>query len=123
MSEPESDCCRPLRTVDDLSSVGFDPQSVDTNSSKEQLRVESHCLKLFDYFYRHGGGSGRRPLLNRQDTVDFLVKGLLRGISSGYQCLDASRPWLVYWILQGLRICGHKLERGEREKIWKFVAR
>ena len=56
-----------------------------------QLRVESHCLKLFDYFYRRGGKEERRPLLNRQDTVDFLVKGLLRGISSGYQCLDASR--------------------------------
>ena len=61
--------------------------------------MESHCLKLLGHFYRHGGhvaaaagGEDRlRPLLNREDTVDFLVKGLLRGISSGYQCLDASR--------------------------------
>ena len=68
-----------------------------------QIRVESHCLKLLDYFYNrnrsHRGSSssaatsekGGQPLLNREDTVDFLVRGLLRGISSGYQCLDASR--------------------------------
>ena len=36
---------------------------------------------------------------------------------------NSFRPWLVYWILQGLRMCGHKLEKGDREKIWKFVAR
>ena len=67
--------------------------------------MESHCLKLLDYFYTrrsHRGSSsfdtssekGRQPLLNREDTVDFLVRGLLRGISSGYQCLDASR-WVA----------------------------
>ena len=76
-------------------------------ASYPQIRVESHCLKLLDYFYTrrsHRGSSSadtaegrkRQPLLNREDTVDFLVRGLLRGISSGYQCLDASR-W-VAWV-------------------------
>ena len=31
----------------------------------------------------------------------YLRKGL-RGLSGGYVALDASRPWLVYWILHSL---------------------
>ena len=79
--------------------------------------MESHCLKLLDYFYNrrsHRGsssadttseGSKRQPLLNREDTVDFLVRGLLRGISSGYQCLDASR-WVAWVGVQSEEVKG-----------------
>ncbi len=60
--------------------------------------------------------------LNREKTLPFLVRKeicchifwkymdsffQLRGLqqlSPGYACLDASRPWLVYWILHSLEL-------------------
>ena len=68
----------------------------------DQIRVEKNCLSMYNYF--HNGPSAAAaaaakkkqesssgPSLNREDSVRFLVKGLLKGISEGYQCLDASR--------------------------------
>ena len=37
--------------------------------------------------------------------MGFLRKGL-KDLSEGYECLDASRPWLVYWILHSLELLG-----------------
>ena len=33
----------------------------------------------------------------------FQLRGLQQ-LSPGYACLDASRPWLVYWILHSLEL-------------------
>lgn len=33
------------------------------------------------------------------------MKGLFH-LSGGYQTLDASRPWIVYWILHALELLG-----------------
>ena len=45
--------CRPLRTVEDQSRVGFDAQSVDTNTSKEQVQYIDELLMLTWYLYIH----------------------------------------------------------------------
>lgn len=42
--------------------------------------------------------------LNRQMHVDFCRNGLIKSLSSGYVCLDASRPWLCYWMLHSLQL-------------------
>ncbi|CAB4056324.1 FNTB [Lepeophtheirus salmonis] len=43
------------------------------------------------------------PELDRESIRNFLLKGL-RSLSSGYQNLDASRPWLMYWIVHSLEL-------------------
>lgn len=46
------------------------------------------------------------PALQREKHVSFL-KQALGDYPGGFALLDASRPWLVYWSLQGLNALGH----------------
>lgn len=45
-----------------------------------------------------GSGSGSSDLLARRQHLAYLERGIER-LSSNYTCLDASKPWLCYWIL------------------------
>jgi protein farnesyltransferase subunit beta len=59
----------------------------------------------------------RRPRLMRERHVAYLMKGL-GGLGSSYVALDASRPWLCYWILHGMDL----LDALPEEKIDDCVA-
>lgn len=41
--------------------------------------------------------------LYRNKHVNFCLEGL-ESLGQGYSCLDASRPWLCYWIIHSLAI-------------------
>uniref|UniRef100_H3HAT3 Protein farnesyltransferase subunit beta n=1 Tax=Phytophthora ramorum TaxID=164328 RepID=H3HAT3_PHYRM len=43
------------------------------------------------------------PLLMRENHIAYLKRGLTR-LSSGFVALDASRPWIIYWILHALEL-------------------
>ena len=59
----------------------------------------------------------RRPRLMRERHVAYLMKGL-GGLGGSYVALDASRPWLCYWILHGMDL----LDALPEEKIDAGVA-
>ena len=42
--------------------------------------------------------------LLRDKHVKYLVRGLTQPLQQSFQCLDASRPWLTYWICHSLAI-------------------
>ena len=44
-------------------------------------------------------------------------------LSQGYECLDASRPWLVYWLLHSLELLGEELSEEEKAEIVGFLER
>jgi protein farnesyltransferase subunit beta len=45
-------------------------------------------------------------------------------LSEGYICLDASRPWLVYWIIHSLELLDEFIDDDvERKAIIQFLAR
>ena len=46
-----------------------------------------------------------RPRLMREKHIQYLRKGLA-GLSGGFVSLDASRPWLIYWIVHALDLLG-----------------
>ena len=50
-------------------------------------------------------------------------KTLFRELSEGYECLDASRPWLVYWILHSLELLGEPITPKEKSEFSSFLAR
>ena len=52
----------------------------------------------------------RLTTLNRTLHVAYLRAGL-KGLPQSHQSLDASRPWLCYWVLHGLRLLGKPLEQ------------
>ncbi|EDQ86216.1 uncharacterized protein MONBRDRAFT_33884 [Monosiga brevicollis MX1] len=54
-------------------------------------------------------------MLDRRRHIGFLRSGLGQ-LGSGYQCLDASRPWIIYWCLHGLSLLGYEPNESERTR-------
>ncbi|XP_040576755.1 protein farnesyltransferase subunit beta [Lepeophtheirus salmonis] len=87
--------------VDDL--VEF--PHINTRTTLEQEGVELYCRQIYAKYEQNGKNSTpeKLPELDRESIRNFLLKGL-RSLSSGYQNLDASRPWLMYWIVHSLEL-------------------
>jgi protein farnesyltransferase subunit beta len=48
----------------------------------------------------------------------------LESLSEGYCCLDASRPWLVYWIVHSLELLGEDIDdEKQKSAIVQFLAK
>lgn len=47
---------------------------------------------------RYMDNNKKLPTIHRMQHIKYLESSL-RTLSSGYECLDSSRPWLIYWIL------------------------
>lgn len=105
-----------------LVSERFQEQGVHTATSVEQRNIEELCLRLYEKAERRSDEVEDLPVLNRTKTIAFLRKGL-KSLSEGYQSLDASRPWLLYWILHSLELLGERVSCQEEETIVKFLAR
>jgi protein farnesyltransferase subunit beta len=63
--------------------------------------------KCFDRFEQLSALDPSLPFFYRKEHIRFLER-CLRFLSTGYECLDASRPWLVYWILQSAHCLNFK---------------
>jgi hypothetical protein len=95
--------------------MAFQDDGVSTETSVSQEDVEQDCLRLL-FAEPQGEGPLRElgrnaPVTNRKRAVVFvrdqhvayLRKGL-ESLSGAFVSLDASRPWLVYWILHSLSL-------------------
>lgn len=85
-----------------------------------QRAVESSCLRLYELYHK-GGSKKISATLRREQTVNFLLRGL-KNLSEGYECLDASRPWLVYWILHSLELLNVAIEGQQKSNIIQFLS-
>uniref|UniRef100_A0A8C0P5C4 Protein farnesyltransferase subunit beta n=1 Tax=Canis lupus familiaris TaxID=9615 RepID=A0A8C0P5C4_CANLF len=75
--------------------------SVETVTSVEQAKVEEKIQDVFSsYKFNH---LVPRLILQREKHFHYLKRGL-RQLTDAYECLDASRPWLCYWILHSLEL-------------------
>lgn len=118
------------RDISKVEASSASDEKEPTASSVEQRAVEKNCLKMYEQFakFHHSHGSETtvdptQPVLHREKTVNFLRKGLT-SLSEGYECLDASRPWLVYWIVHSLELLDEFVEDGtEKKAIIEFLAR
>ncbi|CAM9224600.1 unnamed protein product [Phaeothamnion confervicola] len=92
--------------------------NLSTRTSAEQHECERLCsLSLLplepDLSREEAEDFRRRGILNeageilllRERHVAFLLRGL-ESLGSGYVSLDASRPWITYWILHSLDLLG-----------------
>ncbi|XP_055879773.1 protein farnesyltransferase subunit beta-like [Biomphalaria glabrata] len=91
-------CLSPL-----FQSLLFKDDDCPTNTSIEQKAVEESVLKCYRTFRSSLDIYPDMPFLDREMHTDFLTKGL-QTLSSSYECLDSSRPWLCYWILHSLEL-------------------
>lgn len=62
------------------------------------------------------------PLLERNNHKEFLLKGL-KNLSKSYECLDASRPWLCYWILHSLDLLDYRVSEEQALGIAEFLGK
>lgn len=87
---------------------------LQTKTSRVQDRTVQDCLpllaaihdpsrNLFD-FNAHG-----LPRLEREKHVEYL-HNCLRELPAGFVVHDASRPWILYWVLAGLCLLGEDVQ-------------
>lgn len=60
--------------------------------------------------------------INREAHIAFLRNALFVPLSEDFISLDASRPWLSYWILHALDLLGEGLEEEEKDITIKTIA-
>ncbi|XP_038641021.1 protein farnesyltransferase subunit beta isoform X1 [Scyliorhinus canicula] len=94
--------------------------NVSTVTAVEQKTVEQNVEEAYDAF--RIDRSMLQPVLQREKHFQYLKKGL-RHLSESYSCLDASRPWLCYWILHSLELLGEPIDDRMASDICQFLTR
>lgn len=109
----------------------FDP--APTVSSRVQMECEDSCRTLYQAFLQllqpgfddemvarmqqTGWISEKREIrLMREKHVRYLLAGL-ESLPGGYASLDASRPWICYWIVHSLSLLGVSLADPEHAEL------
>uniref|UniRef100_UPI00398E895D protein farnesyltransferase subunit beta n=1 Tax=Pristiophorus japonicus TaxID=55135 RepID=UPI00398E895D len=111
----------PLRCFrDNHFEEKFHDEDVVTVTSVEQKTVELNVEEAYDAF--RNDRNMLQPVLQREKHFQYLKKGL-RHLSESYSCLDASRPWLCYWILHSLELLGEPLDECTASNICQFLTR
>lgn len=102
----------------------FIDDGIISDTSEQQIAVEDSVAEIYKQFRQHSNGDARDnvPLLNRQAHASFLKKGLTV-LSDGYECLDASRPWICYWILHSLDLLSESISPTLSSNIVQFLVK
>mmetsp|Transcript_5463 Transcript_5463/g.14762 ORF Transcript_5463/g.14762 Transcript_5463/m.14762 type:complete len:536 (+) Transcript_5463:112-1719(+) len=79
-----------------------------TQTSKEQTALEKKIAGLYQELDPHAEDIIEALRLMRTVHVQYLHRGLGE-LPSAFACLDASRPWIVYWIVHSLSLLGASL--------------
>uniref|UniRef100_A0A9L0SUU3 Protein farnesyltransferase subunit beta n=1 Tax=Equus caballus TaxID=9796 RepID=A0A9L0SUU3_HORSE len=92
--------------------------SVETVTSIEQAKVEEKIQEVFSsYKFNH---LVPRLILQREKHFHYLKRGL-RQLTDAYECLDASRPWLCYWILHSLELLDEPIPQMVATDVCQFL--
>lgn len=84
------------------------------------MKVETIIEKCFDRFEQLSSMDPTLPYFYRKEHIRYLER-CLRYLSTGYECLDASRPWLVYWIMQSAHLLNFKFSDEILEDVIHFL--
>ncbi|KAL7006252.1 CAAX farnesyltransferase (FTase) subunit beta [Cystobasidiomycetes sp. EMM_F5] len=102
--------------------VPLPTDGVETETTEEQSQTEAVIRELLAlYIPQPGKPASSVPLrtdelaLNRKAHIRWL-KGILSPLPAPYTSLDASRPWLVYWVAHSLALLGTRLDAETRKK-------
>jgi prenyltransferase beta subunit len=77
--------------------------------------------KCFDRFEQLSSMDPTLPYFYRKEHIRFLERSL-RFLSTGYECLDSSRPWLCYWILQSAHLLNFKFSSEILADVVQFLS-
>ncbi|XP_055587593.1 protein farnesyltransferase subunit beta [Uranotaenia lowii] len=95
-------------------------ESRKTYTSIEQIKTEAAIERFYDRYEQLAAVDPLLPRLMRTEHACYLESSLER-LSSGYECLDSSRPWLVYWILNAASVLGIKFTDSLLNRVVDFL--
>lgn len=84
--------------------------------------MENSIDVIYSRFEQLAASESSLPVLNRQQHT-FYIETNLRRLSSAFECLDASRPWMVYWLLNAASLMNLQLEPSLYHDIVDFLRR
>lgn len=84
------------------------------------MSLENLVAKCFDRFEQLVSLDATLPIIYRTEHIRY-IEAAIRNLSSAYQCLDSSRAWLVYWILNSAQLLGHRLNDELLDHIVNFL--
>ncbi|XP_036398354.1 protein farnesyltransferase subunit beta-like [Megalops cyprinoides] len=115
------DVLSPLRCFGEYhNSESFKDDNVKTVTSVEQKKVEDSIQEVLSAYQQNH--KLPQPALLREQHYVYLKRGL-RYLSDSYECLDASRPWLCYWILHSLELLDEPVPASISSDVCTFLAR
>lgn len=87
-----------------------------------QIETERRVEKCFDRFeqLRYLDNKNAMPSIHRLQHIKFL-ENMLHKLSTNYECLDSSRPWLIYWILNAAHLLNFRFPDDLLLRVVKFL--
>lgn len=61
-----------------------------------------------------------QPLLNRKKHAEYL-ENMIKSLPQHFECLDASRTWLVYWLLHAATLLSVRFSDQTYDSIVEFL--
>uniref|UniRef100_A0A8W7NTB3 Protein farnesyltransferase subunit beta n=1 Tax=Anopheles atroparvus TaxID=41427 RepID=A0A8W7NTB3_ANOAO len=93
-----------------------------TFTSIDQIKTEASIERFYDRFEQLSALDQTLPKLNRADHARYLQTTLER-LSTAYECLDSSRPWLVYWNLNAASVLNLRFADELLDRVVDFLGR
>lgn len=89
-----------------------------------QRKVEAMVQQCFERFEQIASLHLEKdmPMLHRQEHIGYLEKSIGM-LTSSYECLDSSRPWLVYWIMNSASVLNFSFSEATKANIVGFLKR
>ena len=137
-----------FRDYTQLRQYKFDDEKVSTVTSREQVisgsallcydgliiirfiaflcclqnKTESSIEKCFDRFQQLQFLDPKVAKFHREEHQRYL-ESMLRRLPTNYECLDSSRPWNVYWILQAAHSLNFTFDEVTLEHVVQFLVK
>ncbi|XP_058453191.1 protein farnesyltransferase subunit beta [Malaya genurostris] len=113
-------CTEQARDLSEIKRFQTNEEGRKTATTTDQIKTESSVERLYSRYEQLAAMDPSLPTLTRMDHARYLEISLER-LSSGYECLDCSRPWLVYWILNAASVLGVKFTDSLLNRVVDFL--
>ncbi|CAD6991177.1 protein farnesyltransferase subunit beta [Ceratitis capitata] len=109
-----------FRDFNSLKRYKFNDERTSTTTSREQQKTENSIEKCYNRFQQMQYLDVKVKKIHREEHQRYL-ETMLRRLPSHYECLDSSRPWNVYWILQAAHLLNFTFDEETLEDVVQFL--
>ena len=111
---------RTATTGAEIVEMKSQTDDIETKSSADQINIENVVKEIYKDKLMLNRVVLRRSCLSRKLHTGFL-RAALKTLPPGFQSLDASHPWLCYWITHSLGVLGEHVPRDQAGFIAKYL--